>query len=108
MKHYIFKNYINNKNDDQLHPTDINNCLSVCVCVTNVTVPWSQSVVSAGAAGPQCVPSHCPAGWPAAPSSLSAAQKTNYKSVTSDWTSMAGQWNHIQLGNASEEFHDSI
>lgn len=50
----------------------------------NVTVPWSQSVVFAGAAGPQCVPSRCPAGWPAAPSSPSATQQNDNKQQVSN------------------------
>lgn len=42
----------------------------------DVTVPWSQLVDFAGAAGPQCAPSHCLAGWLAAPSSPSVTQQT--------------------------------
>lgn len=71
------------------------------MCVTNVLVPLSQWVVSAGAAGPQCVPSHCPAGWPAAPSSLSAAQT----STTANWVQKQTSGNTF---NWTTFFMDSI
>lgn len=54
-----------------------------CARGQNTAVPSTQSVVFAGAAGLRCVPSRCPAGWPAAPSSPSVTQgkQQNNRSV---------------------------
>lgn len=52
-----------------------------CAQGQNNAVPSTQSVVFAGAAGLQCVPSRCPAGWPAAPSSPSVTQENNKQQV---------------------------